>query len=150
MKPLESISVVRVELVKDKRSHYSAIKVEHPEELVEVLRKFLSKADREVFLAVNLGTRHEINSIHVVSMGSILSAIVHPREVFKAAILSNAYTIALAHNHPSGDAQPSEEDLKITARLAEAGKILDIKILDHIIIAGDKYLSFAEQHIGGF
>jgi len=147
--PIENVSVVRVELVKDWDHPYARLEVEDPEHLVSVLRKFLGKADREVFLTINLSGVNEINSINVVSIGCLNRTIVHPREVFKAAILSNAHRIAIAHNHPSGPPTPTEEDINITRNLVECGNILDIKILDHIIIAGREYLSFAEKHIGG-
>ena len=146
---IENLSVVRVELVKDWEHPYARLEVEDPEHLVSVLRKFLGKADREVFLTINLSGVNEINSINVVSIGCLNRTIVHPREVFKAAILSNAHRIAIAHNHPSGTPYPTDEDIKITKNLVECGNILDIKILDHIIIAGREYLSFAEKRIGG-
>ena len=147
--PIVNISVVRVELVKDWEHPYARLEVEDPEHLVSVLRKFLGKADREVFLTVNMSGINEINSINVVSIGCLNRTIVHPREVFKAAILSNAHRIAIAHNHPSGPPTPTEEDITITKNLVECGNILDIKILDHIIISGREYLSFAEKHIAG-
>ena len=147
--PIENVSVVRVELVKDWDHPYSRLEVEDPEHLASVLRKFLEREDREVFLTVNMSGVNEINSVNVVSIGCLNRAIVHPREVFKAAILSNAYRIAIAHNHPSGPATPTEEDIKITKNLVECGNILDIKILDHIIIAGPEYFSFADKHIAG-
>ena len=146
---IENISVVKVELVKDWAHPYARLEVENPEHLVSVLRKFLEKSDREVFLTVNLSGTNEINSINIVSIGCLTRTIVHPREVFKAAILSNAHKIAIAHNHPFGAAIPSDEDIKITRNLVQCGEILDIKILDHIIIAGQEYLSFAEKRIGG-
>jgi DNA repair protein RadC len=148
-KLFEGISIVSVKLVKEKDGYYGATTVRNPEALASVVRRFLKDSDREVFLAVNFNTQNTINSIHVVSMGSVDSSLVHPREVFKSAILSNASTIALAHNHPSGNLNPSEEDIKITKRLVQAGEILSIKVIDHIIIADDEYMSFAEKKIGG-
>ncbi len=147
--PIRNVSVVRIELVKDWTHPYARLEVEDPEHLVSVLRKFLEKEDREVFLTVNMSGVNEINSINIVSVGCLNRAIVHPREVFKAAILSNAFRIAIAHNHPSGTPYPTDEDIRITRNLVECGNILDIKILDHIIIAGPEYLSFAEKHLAG-
>ena len=103
---IETFSIVRVELVKDWEHPYARLEVENPEHLVSVLRKFLEKSDREVFLTINLSGANEINSINVVSIGCLNRTIVHPREVFKAAILSNAQKIAIAHNHPSGTTNP--------------------------------------------
>ena len=147
--PMENLSVVRVELVKDWEHPFTRLEVEDPEHLVSVLRQFLGKADREVFLTVNLSGVNEINSINIVSIGCLNRTIVHPREVFKAAILSNAHRIAIAHNHPSGPPTPTDEDINITRNLVECSNILDIKIIDHIIISGPHYFSFAEKHIAG-
>jgi DNA repair protein RadC len=149
-KLFKSIDIVRVKLVREKDSYYGSKHIRSPEELVSVVRRFLEYTDREVFLTVNLSTANTINSIHVVSVGTLDKAVVHPREVFKAAILSNASNIALAHNHPSGDPNPSQDDIQITAVLVRCGEILGIKVLDHIIIGEDSYLSFAEQKLGGF
>ena len=146
----KSVNFVRVELVRDWGCQFAATEIDTPQDLVWVLKRFLGKADREIFLTVNLSGNHEINSIHVVSMGCLTNAVVLPREVFKAAILSNAYQIVLAHNHCFGKPTASAEDLKITKNLVRCGKILKIQILDHIIIAGDEYLSFSEKHVGGF
>ncbi len=93
---------------------------------------------------MTLNTKNNITGINVVSIGSLNSSLVHPREVFKAAILGNAAAIILAHNHPSGDPSPSPEDLEITRRLVEAGKILGIEVLDHVII-GDRWESLKER-----
>ena len=148
-KPLESMNVVRVELVKEWGHPYANLEVDTPKDLVAVLREFLAKADREVFLTVNLSGTNEINSINIVSMGCLTRTIVEPRDVFKAAILSNAHKIVIAHNHAFGRPTPSEEDLRITKNLVQCGHILKIEIIDHIIIAGQEYLSFAEKGIGG-
>jgi DNA repair protein RadC len=143
------MSVVRVELVKDWGHPYANLEVETPKDLVAILKEFLGKADREVFLTVNLSGTNEINSINIVSVGCLTRTIVQPREVFKAAILSNAFRIVIAHNHPSGTSYPSQEDIDMTRKLIQCGEILDIKVMDHIIIAGKEYLSFAEKGIGG-
>ncbi|MEI5988485.1 JAB domain-containing protein, partial [Dehalobacter restrictus] len=92
-------------------------------------------------------TRNNVLGISPVSVGSLNSSIVHPRECFKDAIRRNTNTIILLHNHPSGDPSPSREDLDITKRLAEGGKILGIEVLDHIIIGDKKYVSLKEQGI---
>ena len=147
---LESISVVSLKLVREKDSYYGSNFIKNPGDLAQIAKKFLGQADREVFLAVNMSTANTVNSIHVVSVGTLDRTITHPREVFKAAILSNAANIALAHNHPSGELNPSQEDIAMTKQLAQAGEILGIKVLDHVIVAGDRYLSFLEQKIGGF
>lgn len=146
---LESISLVSLKLVREKDSYYSSKSIKSPADLAQIVQRFLGQADREVFLTVNLSTANSVNSIHIVSIGTLDRAIVHPREVFKAAILSNAANIALAHNHPSGELNPSQEDIAMTKQLVQSGELLGIKVLDHVIVAGDRYLSFLEQKIGG-
>lgn len=83
----------------------------------------------------------------IVGMGTLNSVLVHPREVFKSAILSNASSIILAHNHPSGDPEPSRHDIEVTKRLAEAGNLMGIEVLDHIVVAENRYFSFREENI---
>ena len=146
---LENISLVSLKLVREKDSYYSSKSIKSPGDLAQIVRRFLGQADREVFLTVNLSTANTVNSIHIVSVGTLDRAIVHPREVFKAAILSNAANIALAHNHPSGELNPSQEDIAMTKQIVQSGELLGIKVLDHVIVAGDRYLSFLEQKIGG-
>ena len=97
------------------------------------------------FVVLLLDHKNRVTGIDVVSIGSLSASLVHPREVFKAAVLANAAAILVLHNHPSGDPKPSEEDVKITARLAEAGGILGIPLLDHVVVAADGYTSFAEM-----
>src|SRR6266436_1559994 len=99
-----------------------------------LVSNFLAGVDREHFLVLMLDQKHKIIGINTVSVGSLTASIVHPREVFKPAILSNAAAIILAHNHPSGAPQPSQEDRVLTVRLVAAGKLLGISILDHVII----------------
>lgn len=99
---------------------------------------------KEHFIVLHLDGKNRIACLDRVSVGSLNQSIVHPREVFKTACLSSAAAILLLHNHPTGDPSPSREDLEITRRIKEAGDLLGIKVLDHIII-GDSYLSFAEQ-----
>jgi len=104
---------------------------------------FLMKETKEMFLTLHLDGKNKIIAMDLVSIGSLNQSIVHPREVFKTALLSNAAAIICVHQHPSGDPSPSSEDINITRRLKEAGEIMGIKILDHIII-GETYLSFVE------
>lgn len=141
------INIVAVQLVKEKTANYEIngnASMTSPEAIAEVLQNFFETADREHFIAVCLNSKNRILCINTVSIGSLNASVVHPREVFKAAILSNAAAIIVAHNHPSGDPTPSKEDRSITGTLASAGKILGIPVLDHIII-GDNYYSFKEH-----
>lgn len=145
---MENIDIVRIKMVKDKETEKKyKVKITNPWDCYKVLRDLLEYEDREHFLALTLNTKNEINSIITVSIGTLNSAMVHPREVFKSAILSNANKIIIAHNHPSGHIEPSQEDKNITNRLIQCGEILGIGVLDHIIIGDGYYYSFKENNI---
>ena len=116
-----------------------------PEEVVEYLKEKLGKEKKEHFLVLALDSRNNLIKITNVSVGILDANLVHPREVFKEAILAHAAQVILVHNHPSGDPQPSEEDLEITKRLIEAGKILGIEVVDHIVITKTGFFSFKER-----
>lgn len=136
---IEDIDIVRVLVVKDSHNHYRKQPLDSPEKAISVARKFLAGEDREVFIAMNLDTSLKVNSIHVVAIGSLNTAHVQSREVFKAAILSNAFQIIVAHNHPSGNSDPSDDDEQMTCRLFQWGDFLGIKLLDHLIIGDGEY-----------
>lgn len=99
--------------------------------------KYMKDLEKEQFVVLLLDTKNKVLSEDVVSVGTLNSSIVHPREVFKKAIRENCNSIVLVHNHPSGDSKPSPEDLRVTEKLVEAGDLLGIKILDHVIIGED-------------
>lgn len=101
--------------------------------------------DREHFKILLLNTKNHVIQIHTVSVGSLNASVVHPRECFRPAIAAQAASIILVHNHPSGDVEPSKEDMSLTHRLVAAGDIIGIKVLDHVIIAGNKHLSIMER-----
>ena len=107
---------------------------------------FLSNETKEYFLALHLDGKNRVICVDMISSGSLNQSIVHPRETFKTALLSSAAAIILMHNHPTGDPTPSQEDIQITRRLIEAGELLGIKVLDHIIV-GDHHYSFVEGGI---
>lgn len=106
---------------------------------------FLMRETKEMFLTLHLDGKNRIICLDLVSIGSLNQSIVHPREVFKSALLSSTASLILVHQHPTGDPAPSQEDIAITRRLKEAGEILGIKILDHIIVGDGEYLSFVER-----
>jgi DNA repair protein RadC len=106
-----------------------------PDDTLRILAPRFKDQLQEIFLVLLLNTRNEVLAIETVSVGSLNSSIVHPREVFRPAILHSAAAIILAHNHPSGDPEPSEEDLAITKRLVHVGEIHGIEVLDHVIVA---------------
>ena len=140
---LKNIEVVRVMLVKDSGNQYRTKKIRGQTDAAIIIREFLADEDREVFLVICLDRSGRINSINIVSIGCLTANIVHPREVFKPAILSNADSIVIAHNHPSGISAPSEDDIKVTRQLFRAGNLLGIKIHEHIIVAEDEYTSIS-------
>lgn len=105
----------------------------------------LSGKDREHFVALHLDGRHRVVSLEVVSVGTLTSSLVHPRETFKGAILANAAAIIAAHNHPSGDVEPSHEDRALLQRLKDAGQLLGIPLLDFLVVADSAYWSASEQ-----
>jgi len=107
--------------------------------------KFLMEETKEMFITLHLDGKNRIVCVDLVSVGSLNQSIVHPREVFKTALLSNAAAILCLHQHPTGDCLPSSEDTSITRRLKEAGEIMGIKLLDHIIIGDGEYLSYVER-----
>lgn len=123
------------ELTKRKYRGRKPREIRGPDDVVAFLGPKLRREKREHFLVLLLNARHEVAGKDTISIGSLNASIVHPREVFKPAVLASAASIVLVHNHPSGDPEPSEEDLAITKRLVEAGELLGIGVLDHVIVA---------------
>ena len=115
--------------------------VKTPDEVVAVVGGRLKGKKKEYFLVLLLDTRNRLIKVAEVSVGSLDSSIVHPREVFKEAISASAASVIFVHNHPSGDPEASEDDIKLTKRLAEVGEIVGIDVLDHIIVGDKDYLS---------
>ena len=99
-----------------------------------VLAEYIGEADREVFVVAMLTIRHRVLGVHTVSVGCLSQSLVHPREVFKPAILAGSAALVIAHNHPSGDPEPSVEDFALTRRLVAAGSLLGIEVLDHVVL----------------
>jgi DNA repair protein RadC len=112
-----------------------------PEDMADALAALLADEAAEVFGILCLTTKHRVIAYHEVSRGQLDATIVHPREVFKAALLANAGAIVLAHNHPSGDPTPSHDDHRLTRRMVSAGELLGIPVLDHIIIGDAEFVS---------
>lgn len=107
--------------------------------------KSLKYRDREVFHALYLDTKNHLVGADEVAVGTVNASLVHPREIYKAAILTNASSLVVVHNHPSGDPGPSPEDVEITTKIGEAGKLLGIELLDHVIIGEAGYFSLRES-----
>jgi len=121
--------------------------VTSPGELYNILREKISNFSKEHFYVISLDTRNNFIGIDEISIGTLTASLVHPRETFESAIKRHAAQIVIAHNHPSGETEPSEDDLKITKRLVDAGKIMGIEVLDHIIITRKGFLSFKEKNL---
>jgi len=112
---------------------------------VNDLFRHLTHEAKECFLALHLDTKNKIVCVDQVSTGSLNASIVHPREVLKSTLLSSAAAIILVHNHPSGDPTPSREDMELTSRLKECCDLLGIRVLDHVIIGSESFVSFADR-----
>jgi DNA repair protein RadC len=109
-----------------------------------VVRGILEEEAQEVFLALYLSTQNQLNGYSEVTRGTLDASLVHPREVFRGALLANAASVIVAHNHPSGDPTPSAEDRVVTRQLKVAGELLGIELLDHVIVGHKRYMSFAD------
>lgn len=137
----------RVALIREGTHPAETRTITSPHDAYTVLQEWLESQDREVFCTLMLSTRNQVIGINQVSVGTLNSSIVHPRELFVSAILSKCAALILAHNHPSGDPEPSQEDLAITARLKQAGELLGIPVLDHIIIGDGRFVSLKERGV---
>lgn len=131
----------------NKRGPQDKVKVTSPSVLVDLLMDEMRYLNKEFFKIAILDTKNQVLCIENISIGTLNASIVHPRDVFKISIKRNANSIILIHNHPSGDTTPSAEDISITNRLIDAGNLIGIKVLDHIIIGDNKYLSFKEKNL---
>jgi len=124
-----------------------------PDIVSDLLSTYLKNADetdqqKEHFFVLCLNRRNRVTNIELITLGTLSETLIHPREVFKIAILRNSANIIIAHNHPSEETDPSEQDLKITKRLKEAGKLIGIDVLDHVIFTiNNNYLSFKESYL---
>jgi len=119
--------------------------IKDPEAVVKAIRASIKDKAKEHFKLILLNPRNKIIGISTISIGTLNASLVHPREVFKDAITHSAASVVLAHNHPSGDPEPSEDDITITKRLIEVGKILGVEVIDHIIVGKNGFFSFKEK-----
>ena len=141
---------LKLALVKEKSASGKRFSIRTPSDVAKFLEP-LQRAPEEHFVSLHLNAKNEIIGLHEVSHGTLSSSLVHPREVFKAAIIANSYAIVVCHNHPSGsDITPSREDLDTTQQLLSAGKILGVSVIDHLIVGpaneGDNVYSLRENH----
>lgn len=147
-RPLQAyaaIPVYKVTLVRESSMHTDHPRFGSSKDVAALLQTYLKDADREHVVLLLLNRKNRLIGLNTVSIGSLTASVAHPREVFKPAILSNAAALILCHNHPSGDPAPSQEDRVLTQRPKEAGKLLGIDILDHLILGDSRYFSFADE-----
>lgn len=122
-------------------------KISCAKEIAEIFIPEMNFLESENFRVVFLDSKNQIINSKIIFIGTLNESVVHPREIFKSAILENSANIILIHNHPSGDLNPSEEDIKTTKELVKAGELLGIKVLDHIIIGNNSFFSFLEENL---
>lgn len=120
-------------------------RIRHPSDVAEMLMEQMRHLDREHFQVIVLDTKNRVLGVELVSIGSLNTTVVHPREIFKVPIRRSANAIILVHNHPSGDPTPSPEDREVTRRLVQAGKLLGIEVLDHVVIGDRRFVSLRER-----
>lgn len=146
---MKRFEVYSVKLVRESAGTYNVMNstIKSPDDAQTIIHEVVKIDDeaREVFGFLALDTKNKVIGVHPVFAGTLNESIVHPREVFKAAILNKAAGIILFHNHPSGDTEPSNADIDANRRMTDAGNILGIKVLDHIIMGDRRYLSFKER-----
>jgi DNA repair protein RadC len=142
---MHRLPIYRVALVRDSSQPSIFNRITSPRNVFEIASSYLEGADREHFVVIMLDTKNQVIGINTVAIGVLASCPIHPREVFKPVILANAAGVILVHNHPSGDPNPSQDDLLLTHRLREAGEVLGIQVVDHVILGYANYASLKER-----
>jgi DNA repair protein RadC len=135
----------RVCLVREGTSD-EVIRINKPSDAYELVKDELAGSDREMLLSIMLTVRYNLIGVETVSIGSITASTTTPRDIFKSAILANAVAIIICHNHPSGELDPSKNDIEITKQLIAGGELLGIKVLDHLIVSNQGYKSLRDYH----
>ena len=135
-----SLDIVGIRLIEE-RKIISERRIASPQMAVEVLANELKWLDREMVLMLNFNINLEIINAHVISVGRVDSTVVDVKSIFKSALLSNASSLMLIHNHPSGDCKPSIDDLRTTGKIKKACELMDMRFIDHIVIGRNKYYS---------
>lgn len=131
------------QIISERKEKYE-VQVSYPSDLLKCLKRY-QDLDQEHFIVVTLNGAHNVIGVRLITIGILNRTLIHPREIFKVGIKDNAASIILVHNHPSGNLEPSTEDIDVTKRLVDAGEIIGIKILDHMIIGKGDYYSFQEN-----
>jgi hypothetical protein len=142
--PRYEIPIYRIELVYERGITHDHPQFRDSASVARLLQRYLAGADREHFVTLALDRKNKLIGLNTVAIGSLTAAVVHPREVFKMAIRRNAAAVIVAHNHPSGDPHPSQEDKVLTRKLVLAGEALGIQVLDHVVLGHERYHSFKD------
>lgn len=136
-----------VSAVRRRRQRKPPPRINGPEDIYRAVAPVVRDADREHFFSILLSTKNHVLAVELVSVGSLSSSLVHPREVLKPALLRSAAALVVVHNHPSGDVEPSNEDVEFTQRLQKACEILGIRFLDHVIVANGDFTSLKARGV---
>lgn len=147
MEHSKRIDIVKLKMIKEGSILYKNRQIKSPSDAAEIIKVFIADSDREQLVLIAVDTKNQPTAINIFSIGTLDTALVHPREIFKMAILANASSIIIGHNHPSGIADPSIDDLEITKRVKEAGDIMGINLLDHIIIGDENFVSLKDLQL---
>ena len=145
MEEQKYVPLIKLKMIKIRELPYTWEKLNRPDKVAEFAMQLLEGADKEHLMVISVSAKCRPLAFEIVSIGSVDSAFVVPREVFKHAIVNNAVGILLVHNHPSGDCKPSEDDLCITERIRKAGDLLGIQVFDHVILGEGNFYSFREE-----
>ncbi len=135
----------RVQNAHNQQDNQKKKSVISPEQIFQLIRSKIGNYAKEHFIVISFDTRNKVLGTDTISIGTLNASLVHPRETFDPAIRRHAASIIVAHNHPSGDPTPSDEDIKVTKKLIDAGKLLDIQLLDHVIITKTTFYSFSQK-----
>ena len=141
------VPLIRLQVVKEKDVEYTCEAIDDTQKLVDILAPLIQDADRECVAVCCVDSHLQPTSIEIVAVGAVNECRVSMRELFKHAVLSNAVRLFVAHNHPSGNVEPSDEDKEITKEIKKAGELLGIPLVDHVIVGDDGYFSFRENHL---
>lgn len=144
---MKEINIVSLQMVKTGTLSYLKNRISSPEDAAEIMRSFIGNSDREHLILICMNSKNEPTHIQTLSIGSINKMMVHPREIFKTAILSNANSIMLGHNHPSRDIAPSPEDINVTKRLMLISEMMGILFYDYIIFSDSNTYSIRQHDL---
>ena len=139
------VNLVSLKLVKEASLLFKPRQITSPDDAFHLLKNFICDKDREHFIVVTLDTNNQPLHINICHIGSLNASMIHPREIMKTAILSNAFSIMVAHNHPSGQCEPSHADIQTTKRIQKVANLLVIELLDHLIIGNEKFISLRQE-----